>query len=170
MTAIFLFLGDPLGIMLYWMPFICKGCGFWKHGPVTCVKILYWYWSVFFFFTCLIWCVINRLRAESFSKKSVFSNIQIMPIWASNGIFGGVKRLVFLMKNKHFLRFSRIFNSQTVYYTYVNKKTPNRNVHIIYTLILLYFSGCTVYSFCHTCLASFPWQIPRRGGERSWKD
>lgn len=57
-----------------------------------------------------------------------------MPIWASNGIFWGLKRLVFLMRNKHFLRFSRIFNSQAVYYTYVTKNHKHFNFALFFRL------------------------------------
>lgn len=42
---------------------------------------------------------------------------------------------VFFMEEKHFLRFSLIFNSQTVYYIYVTDKNQNKNnhLHVMYT-------------------------------------
>lgn len=68
-------------------------------------------------------CVIIGLRAEDFPKNrfTCFSPSKHEPTSALNGTFWGENARIFY-KEKQLVRFSTIFNFQTVYYSYVKKK------------------------------------------------
>ena len=55
--------------------------------------------------------------------------LKVGPLWPKVHIF-------LTRKRKHFSRFSIIFHSQTVYYTYAINKKQNNNFRVLYSLSL----------------------------------
>ena len=79
----------------------------------------------------------NKLRLEYFCKniicfqslKTYQFQLKVGPLWPKVHIF-------FTRRRKHFSRFSIIFHSQTVYYTYAINKKQNNNFCVLYSLSL----------------------------------